>query len=63
MAIDILIIPRSVKGLYLSDIEKLLKNFSTVGKNALVKGKGLHGSFKVKEFYEKFYGEAFPTTP
>ena len=63
MAIDILIIPRSVKGLYVSDIEKLLKNFSTVGKNALVKGKGLHGSFKVKEFYEKFYGEAFPTTP
>lgn len=63
MAIDILIIPRSVKGLYVSDIEKLLKNFSTVGKNALVKGKGLQGSFKVKEFYEKFYGEAFPTTP
>lgn len=56
MTLKINIIPRKKNALFVSDMENMIK----------VKGSNNNvfiDSVKVGEFYEKFYGQSFPTTP
>lgn len=56
MTLKINIIPRNKNGLFVSDMENMIKVKGNIN-NVFI------GSVKVKDFYEKFYGEPFPTTP
>ena len=56
MTLKINIIPRNKNGLFVSDMENMIKVKGNIN-NVFI------DSVKVKDFYEKFYGEAFPTTP
>lgn len=56
MTLKINIIPRKKNALFVSDMENLIKVKGNTN-NVFI------DSVKVKDFYEKFYGETFPTTP
>ena len=56
MVLKINIIPRNKNGLFISKMKENLKVEGTT--NSV-----LINNIKVKDFYEKFYGQSFPTTP
>ena len=56
MTLKINIIPRKRNGLFVSDMEKMIKVEGSIN-NVFI------NSVKVREFYTKFYGEQFPETP
>lgn len=67
VTIELWIIPRNINSLYVSDMKEKIKASGSTKKELFVDGEKEAGSnltkFKLKDFYEKFYGETFPTTP
>ena len=66
VAIELWIIPRNINSLYISNMKNKIQAQGVGDNKFFINGADIGGNltnFKLKDFYTKFYGEPFPTTP
>ena len=66
VTIELWVIPRNINSLYVSDMKNKIQAQGVGNNKFFIDGKDVGGNltnFKLKDFYEKFYGEPYPTTP